>query len=62
MVLKPESDCTVRLEKSRTSQFCDSFNFKNHSMKKKQDPMQTAVGPHDSKNREWFSQFSQVPF
>ena len=45
MVLKPGSDRTVQPEKPRTAHFFDSFSLKNHSMGKKQGPMQTAIGP-----------------
>ena len=51
-VLKPGPDRMVRPEKSRTVHFCSSFNLKNRSMRKKQGSIRTAVGPHDSKNRD----------
>ena len=49
--MKPGPDRIVRPEKPRTVHFCGSFSLKNRSMKKKQGPMQTAVGPHGSENR-----------
>ena len=46
MVLKLGSNRTVQPEKPRTAHFCGSFSLKNRSMGKKQEPVQTAVGPH----------------
>ena len=47
-VLKFRSDRTIQQKKPRTANFCGSFIFKNCSMRKKQGPVQTAVGPYGS--------------
>ena len=43
--------------------FCDFFSFKTCSMEKKQEPVQTVVGPHDPKNcDQTVSHSSLLPF
>ena len=62
-VLKLGSDRTFRLKKPRTVHFCSSFSLKNRSMGKKQGPVRTAVGPHDSENHDQTaSHGSLLPF
>ena len=63
MVFKPGPDRTVRPEKPRTVHFYSSFSIKNRSIAKKQGPVQTAVGPHGSENRDQTaSHGSLLPF
>ena len=62
-VLKPEPDRMVRPGKPQTAHFCGSFSLKNCSMRKKQEPVRIAVGPHGSENRnKTASHGSLLPF
>ena len=58
-------DRTVRSDQKNLQPFIfyDFFSFKNRFMKKKQKPVQTAVGPHDPKNcDQTVSHSSLFPF
>ena len=58
-------DRTVRSDQKNLKPFIfyDFFSFKKRSMEKKQEPVQTAVGPHDPKNcDQTVSHSSLLPF
>ena len=63
MVLKPEPNRTIRLEKPRTTHFLGSFRLNNHSMGKSQGSVRTTIGPHGFENRDQTaSHGSLLPF
>ena len=63
MVLKPEPDRTIRLEKPRTTHFLGSFRLNNHSMGKSQGSVPTTIGPHGFEYRDQTaSHGSLLPF